>query len=533
MSNFKNKYFTTYSGKKVILSFYQISFVIQNYFSFILSNDLFEINTIYFKIMLLINQYINDNNINNNKINNNNININNNINNIDNIGYLIIDLIYKLNNENYYGSVITNYDNIIKMKSQHLSIKLLPKKPGIYKFLSKKGEILYIGKATDLSSRVRSYFSKDLIVTRGPLLVDMVTLADHVEYIKTDTVLEALLLEAELIKKHLPKYNTKEKDNKSFLCVVITDEPLPQVLQIRKKDIDFVAKAAKLKTKNYKLETVYGPFTSGSQLREAMKIIRRIFPYIDTSSAKRDNYEFYRQLGLTPDTTDIKVAIAYREVIKNIKLFFEGKKKKIITNLKKEMLGYAKAKQFEQANEIKRRIFALEHINDTALIKDDFFALLETSAQSLVPFRIEAYDVAHTSGKEMVGVMVVLENGEINKNEYRQFNIKTVSGANDPASLAEIITRRLGHATWELPQIIVVDGNEIQKKTAEKIIKTKGFTIPVVAVVKDEKHRPKELLGERALVTKHNKAILLANSEAHRFSIGLHRKKRGKNFLSK
>ncbi len=415
------------------------------------------------------------------------------------------------------------------MKSQHLSIKSLPKKPGIYKFLSKKGEILYIGKATDLSSRVRSYFSKDLIATRGPALLDMVTLADHVDHIQTDTVIEALLLEAELIKKYLPKYNTKEKDNKSFLCVVITDEALPQVLQIRKKDIDFKNNVARLKTRTYKLETTYGPFASGSQLREAMKIIRRIFPYIDTSSIKKDNYEFYRQLGLTPDTTDTKVAIAYKEIIKNIKLFFEGKKKKIITNLKKEMLGYAKAKEFEQAQEIKRRIFALEHINDTALIKNDF---LESNTQSNAPrVRIEAYDVAHTSGKNMIGVMVVLEDGQVNKNEYRQFNIKTVSGANDPASLAEIITRRLGHATWDFPQLIVVDGNEIQKKTAEKIIKTKGFNIPVVAVVKDEHHKAKAILGDDSLIRANKRIILLANSEAHRFSIGLHRKKRSKDFL--
>lgn len=415
------------------------------------------------------------------------------------------------------------------MKSQHQSIKSLPKKPGIYKFLSKKGEILYIGKATDLSSRVRSYFSKDLIATRGPALLDMVTLADHVDHIQTDTVIEALLLEAELIKKYLPKYNTKEKDNKSFLCVVITDEQLPQVLQVRKKDIDSERGIATLKTKRYKVSDIYGPFASGSQLREAMKIIRRIFPYIDTSSIKKDNYEFYRQLGLTPDTTDTKVAVAYKEIIKNIKLFFEGKKKKIITNLKKEMLGYAKAKEFEQAQEIKRRIFALEHINDTALIKNDF---LEPSAYSLEPgFRIEAYDVAHTSGKNMIGVMVVLEDGQVNKNEYRQFNIKTVSGANDPASLAEIITRRLGHATWELPQLIVVDGNEIQKKTAEKIIKTKGFNIPVVAVVKDEHHKAKAILGDDSLIRANKRIILLANSEAHRFSIGLHRKKRSKDFL--
>jgi excinuclease ABC subunit C len=184
------------------------------------------------------------------------------------------------------------------MNFQNYKNTKLPENPGVYLF--KKGKsILYVGKATSLKDRVKSYFSKDLIATRGPLLVDMIFKADRVEFEATDSVLEALILEAHLIKKLQPKYNTKEKDNKSYNYVVITDEPFPKVLIERGKNIDF--KNLKLLTLNFKLSTVYGPFPHGAILKEALQIVRRIFPFIDKQSSKKDNYEFYRQLGLTPD----------------------------------------------------------------------------------------------------------------------------------------------------------------------------------------------------------------------------------------
>lgn len=495
------------------------------------------------------------------------------------------------------------------MTSQEYKKLKMPDGPGVYFFMKGK-VILYIGKATSLRSRVQSYFSNDLINMRGMFLVDMVTQADSIKWQETDSVLEALILEADLIKTHQPKYNTKEKDGKSFMCVVITDEPMPQVLMVRKKNIDFknkkifrktISKQQKANTLN--LQAVFGPFTNGSQLKEAMRIVRRIFPYRDDASSKRDNYEFYKQLGLTPAVSDRNIfppdrellakQLEYKKNINNLKLFFQGKKKKIITNLKKEMLAYAKVKEFEKANDIKKIIFALTHINDIALIKNDnsIFPANNTSLQPLPSFqregrlsskifaqsgdqakfsaavsdkyslpsksdfdksfpalqnehtiRIEAYDIAHLSGKDMVGVMTVInavipayrgaqEQFELNKDEYRKFKIKSVQGANDPAALAEVLTRRLGHATWELPNIIVVDGNEVQKNVAEKIIKEKGFNIPVVALVKDDKHKARGLIGPKGIVTAHKQAITLVNNEAHRFAIAYHKLKRGKSFL--
>ena len=193
------------------------------------------------------------------------------------------------------------------MNSQDYKNAKLPENPGVYLFKQRKS-VLYVGKATSLKDRVKSYFSKDLIATRGPILVDMVFKADRVEFEQTDSVLEALILEAFLIKKLQPKYNTKEKDNKSYNYVVITDEQFPKVLIERGKNIDFKqlslmnSSDSKLyKLDNLKLSTVYGPFPHGAMLKEALRIVRRIFPFIDKQSSKKDNYEFYRQLGLVPN----------------------------------------------------------------------------------------------------------------------------------------------------------------------------------------------------------------------------------------
>ncbi len=405
------------------------------------------------------------------------------------------------------------------MKSQFLKKLKMPEKPGVYFFLKGKS-IIYIGKATSLRSRVRSYFASDLIATRGPVILDMTVQANALKWQETDSVLEALILEAELIKKHQPKYNTKEKDNKSFNYVCITKEELPKVLVIRGRNVQ-----KEISSKKY--QATYGPFPNGLQLREAMKIIRRIFPYIDTQSAKRDNFEFYRQLGLTPDVGNKEIKVAYKKNITNLKLFFQGKKKKIIVNLKKDMMTLAKKREFEKAGEIKIKIFALEHINDVALIKEDNLYTSHIPAS----FRIEAYDIAHMSGKNMVGVMTVIEDGEVAKQEYKKFIIKTQTGSNDTGALEEVLSRRLRHIEWGLPSLIVVDGSTAQVNVTKRVLDRYQYSIPTVAVVKDDKHKAKAIMGDEALIKIHKKSILLANSEAHRFGIAFHKKKRGQNFL--
>lgn len=400
------------------------------------------------------------------------------------------------------------------MQSKYLKKFKIPDKPGVYFFL-KGREILYIGKATSLRDRVRSYMSKGIFDMRGPLIEQMVEEAGKIDWQETESVLEALVLEANLIKKYQPKYNTKEKSDKSFNYVCITKELLPKVVVVRGSDLKNFSARKFLSGK------VFGPYPNGSQLREALKIVRRIFPFLDDKS--KNYLEFYQQINLAPDLNDRKL---YLQNIKNIKLFFSGQKKQIFKNLEKEMNAYSKIREFEKAGEIKRQLFALRHINDVALLK------LEPRAYRLEPIsRIEAYDIAYMGGKNIVGVMTVSKDGEAVKSEYRKFKIRTQNNANDPGALKEILERRFRHTEWKYPSLITLDGGAAQINAAKNVLRKINTNIPIVAVVKDERHRPKNILGDKILATKYEKEILLANSEAHKFAIAYHKKMRGKNFL--
>lgn len=402
-----------------------------------------------------------------------------------------------------------------------------PTTPGVYFWKDEAGKILYIGKATSLRDRVRSYFSSDVIKTRGPHIVDMVFRAHTVTYQETMNVLEALIVETNLIKKYAPYYNTKEKDDKSFNCVVITKEALPQVFLVRQKDIDTKQKTVHVprSTKVVMYDSVFGPYPSGSAIREALTILRKIFPFRDIASSKKDNSVFYRQIGLAPDTTSREAEQAYKKTVTRLKMILQGKLKPLIAALKKDMFALAKKERFEEAEVLKQKLFALEHIQDISLIKRD------TVYGEASGFRIEAYDIAHLSGKQMVGVMTVVENAVAHKADYRKFIVKGFDTANDAGALREVMTRRFSHPEWRYPDAIVVDGNMIQMNVAQDVLKALSLDIPIIAVTKDDRHRPKAVTGKKDLVETHKYAILLANNEAHRYAIAFHKARRKKAFV--
>lgn len=412
---------------------------------------------------------------------------------------------------------------LVFMNTKDLQKNKLPDVSGVYMFKTGR-KILYIGKATSLRSRVRSYFVSDIREVRSPLIEKMVEEAKRVEFIETDSVLEALILEAHLIKKHQPIYNSKEKDDKSFNYVVVTNETFPRLLTVRGKDLENLLRKTKVKH-------LFGPFPQGGQFKEAMKIVRKIFPYFDTkypveeatTKAREKQIKFNQSIGIYPGNPGEELdKKEYARTIRHLKLFFEGKKKTLLTALENDMKRLAKKEEFEKAQEIKRKIFALTHIRDVSLIKEEYRA-----PRSGRLFRIEAYDVAHTSGKQVTGVMTVVEDGEVNKDEYRKFKVSRDAN-NDIQALREILLRRLGHSEWELPRLIVVDGGKAQFNAVKKVLDKLGYTIPVVGVTKDEHHRPKGFVGDTEFVVKLEREILLANSEAHRFAISYHRKLRGK-----
>lgn len=403
-----------------------------------------------------------------------------------------------------------------KAKAQHL-----PDVPGVYLFkLGRK--VLYVGKASSLRDRVRSYFDDDLIATRGPRVVDMVTRADRVAFEPTPTVLEALVREAALIRKYLPKANVEGKDDKSFLYAVITDEEIPRVLAIRGREIDF----KKLSAHGYRLKTTYGPFPSGTQLREGLRLIRRIFPFFDTEHPigkggkhQKAKIEFNTQIEQYPREINRK---EYLRSIRNVSLFLSGRAKTLRKVLTREMKQAAKEERFEDAASRRRELFALDHVQDVSLIRS------EQEREGGQAVRIEAYDTAHISGTNAIGVMVVLKNGIPVKQEYRTFRIRSAKN-DDIASLKEVLGRRLAHPEWEYGRVIIIDGGKVHKKAAEAVLAEAGVAIPVVAVVKDERHRPREVIGAlRAGVSEAD--AVRANAEAHRFALRRHQEARKRSW---
>ena len=404
------------------------------------------------------------------------------------------------------------------MKKSDLSKLNLPDTPGCYFFRDTENKILYIGKATALRSRVRSYFDPDLINTRGLKVVSMVEAAHTVTYEQTDSVLEALILEAKLIKSHQPYFNTKEKDDKSFYGVVITKEDFPRVLLMRMRDIEKKVPAGDQKY-------LYGPFTNGNSIKEALKIVRKIFPFRDRCEIGQAKECFNSQIGLCPGVCGGKITKSeYAKYINNLRLFFEGKKGELEKDLNKQMMALAKSQKFEQAGQVKKTLFAMNHIRDIAIIKDDI--------GNGTALRIESYDAAHISGTARVGVMVVVEGGEPQTAEYRKF--KLVEGLNDDAgAYRELLRRRFNHPEWPNPDILVVDGGLPQKNTAEAMLRELGVDISVVSVVKDDRHKAKALLGPKKLIDAYKKEILLSNAEAHRYAIAYHKLLRGKQVKGK
>ncbi|NTW46321.1 MAG: GIY-YIG nuclease family protein [Candidatus Moranbacteria bacterium] len=418
-------------------------------------------------------------------------------------------------------------------------LKTLPETPGVYFFLGGDGGILYIGKATSLRDRVRSYFASDLMDTRGPKLVRMMGLARNVAWKKSDSVLEALILESRLIKDHQPPYNTFEKDDKSYNHVVVTDEEFPRILLVRGRDLAEGKFTAPIRS-------LFGPFPHGGQLKEAMKIVRRLFPYRDTcapfrntESGRRNHAEegsgkpcFNRQIGLCPGVCTGEVtAKEYGKTVRNIERFFRGEKKDIVRSLTRDMKAAADKLEFERADEVKRTIFALGHIHDVSLLASGNG---EEDGGAGNGIRIEAFDVAHLGGESSVGVMTVVSESAPDKDSYRKFLLRGKHAGNDLAALEEILRRRVKHADWPAPDIVVVDGSLLQKGVAERVLAETGdaFTgVRIVGVVKNARHQPERIIGDRTAVSEYRRQILLANAEAHRFAITYHRKRRGKAFL--
>lgn len=404
-------------------------------------------------------------------------------------------------------------------------LRNLPKKPGIYKYFDKNGKIIYIGKATILKNRVRSYFSG----TNDLKTEKLVSEISDIKYEITKTTIEAIILESNLIKKYQPKYNIRERDDKSFIQIIVTRDDFPRILAIR---------ANEQKKADYEVKKIFGPYTNLGSVKEILSIIRKIFPYRDCSKnkfnkfEKNKNYCLYYPIKLCPaPCANLISKKDYNKNIKKIIDLFSGKRKKIILALNAEMKKYSKSQNYEMAAETRNQINKFTHINDIAAIK--FERTMEQIKN--IPARIETYDISNLGSIYAVGSMVVFSLGEIDKKEYRKFKIKNVKNQDDPSMMAEVISRRLNHSEWKMPDLIILDGGITQFNAIKKIFKKNKLNIALIAIAKGPTRKGFKLIKNKLAekIVLEQKFILKMRDEAHRFAIGFHRQIREKLFRSR
>ncbi len=404
---------------------------------------------------------------------------------------------------------------MVGMKEEKL-YSHLPDTPGVYLMKDAVGRILYIGKAGNLKRRVSSYFQK----AHEYRIEKLVSEIRKIEYRPTDSALEALILESALIKKHQPFYNIREKDDKSFLYVEITKEKYPRVLLVRGKELAAQSRG-----------TIFGPFTFASNLKEALRILRHIFPWNThdpeaLAKFKRPCFDY--EIGNCPGACTGRLTTGeYAKTVRYIRDFFRGKKQAILRSLEREMKAAAKKLEFEKAARLRGQVFALRHIRDTALINKDEFGDFDGRQSS--PRRIEGYDISNISGTSAVGSMVVFTGGEPDRNEYRKFRIRWITQSDDTGMLREVIGRRLGN-DWPLPDLMLIDGGKGQVHAAETVLSEHGVRIPVVGIAKGPERKKNEFIG---MVPKwaDEKVLIRIRDEAHRFAISYHRTLRGHRSL--
>ncbi|MDO8444061.1 MAG: GIY-YIG nuclease family protein [bacterium] len=455
-------------------------------------------------------------------------------------------------------------------------IKELPTKPGVYHFLDENGGVLYVGKAKNLKNRLRQYFLREL--GRGPAIVQMVRLAVKIKWLETESEIEAVLLEAEQIQKLKPKYNVRQKDDKSFLVIRITKKSqkskvksqndnskfknvilsetknlsrsfasaqddssrFPCVELVRFRNADFSDKTAEY----------FGPYPSGELLKKSLRYLRKVFPFRDCSKTK---FNTYRKRGRPCVYGDIRVCTGpcagyvnekeYARNIKFLKEFLRGKKVRVIRTLKKEMLDLSRKKHYEEAANVRNQFQALNHINDVAIgVRDDLF-----EASSIMFKRIECYDISNILDQYAVGSMIVFTDGKPDKAEYRKFKVKSsplrqgYEGQvrlkvgeeklpnNDLARFEQVLTRRFAN-DWPKPDLVIIDGGTTHLEVAKLVLKRYNLSIPSVSISKGPQRLKNDFHFSDSIIAKYFKGndplknvAIMARDESHRFAISYYR----------
>lgn len=388
-----------------------------------------------------------------------------------------------------------------------------------------QGRVIYVGKAVSLRQRVRSYFRRGGVRDgKTDLLVQEVA---DIDTILAASEAEALLLEASLIKRYRPKYNIELRDDKSYPVIEITGDPFPRVSVGRPRRRDPAS-------------TYYGPYVNAGLVREALSIIRRIFPFrVCDPLPQRVCLDYHMRLCDGPCEGRVGTR-EYARNIRHIRLMLDGKKDALCRTLRRQMEQASRKREYERAAKIRDQLRAIGALysgtRDVNYYKEAE-QLQRALGLPVKPQRIETFDISNIMGNHAVGSMVSFLNGRPDKANYRRFKIKTVEGIDDFQMIAEVVRRRYSRLKRErrlFPDLIVIDGGKGQLSSACAELKKLDVTIPIIALAK----RAEEIFlpGRRQAVrlppdSLGLKLLQRARDEAHRFAVAYHRKLRTNQFL--
>lgn len=415
-------------------------------------------------------------------------------------------------------------------------VKTFPTSPGVYLMKDGKGRVIYVGKAVNLRSRASSYFTRQ--AAEEFRTASLVPEIKDIDFIPVDSEVDALLLEARLIKDIQPQFNKELKDDKTFPYLeIFMREEFPRV--------EFTRKPRSRGTK------LYGPFTNAKKLRGAIAVLQQVFRFRNCSLDIKEADERWRWFrpcllaSINQCTAPCNLRISredYRRDIRKLRLFLEGKKKRLFRELREEMTAAAAELRFEKAARLRDQIKALENLNLRGDLKQHaqpevfqvdprrgLLGLKKIFELPGLPRRIEGMDIAHLQGGETVASCVQFIDGLPFKHGYKRFKIRTVDGVDDFASMREVVSRhfrRLQQEGGAFPDILLIDGGKGQLGAAVAALSSIGVTAPFIcSLAKREEEIFLPGQSEAKVLSKHSYALRLlqyVRDESHRFAQSYH-----------
>jgi excinuclease ABC subunit C len=423
-------------------------------------------------------------------------------------------------------------------------VKQFPAAPGVYLMKDEQGRVLYVGKAKNLRNRASHYFTK--AAAEDVRTADLVKVIADIDFLPADTEVDALLMEARLVKDIQPRFNVDLKDDKTF-----------PYLQIRVREefprVEFT------RTPRRKGVRLYGPFTSAKSLRAAIQVLQRIFQFrtctLDISESD-PKWRYFRPCllhNIRQCTAPCNFRVTreeYRRQIRNLILVLEGKKDRLLARMDREMQEASAAMQFEKAARLRDEIKALKDLSLRGEVNKDvqpevfhyepkkgLAGLRKVLGLRETPRTIEGIDIAHLGGQDMVASLVSFIDGVPFKNGYRRYRIRSVEGIDDFASIREVISRRfrragragranLGEAESVFPDVLLIDGGKGQLNAALDVFRLLGVEPPcLISLAKREEEVYRPGAAEPLRLSRHSAALRLlqyVRDEAHRFAQHYH-----------